>query len=316
MATGPMQFGLSNNAGADQTTLRSTVAPDPTGIPTGTLLVRNEGTGAAVVGEQVGNSSRPAIDGSNAGGIGVSGQSETDRGVVGESQLGDGVVGVSGSRNGVQGISSSQAASGVYGENLSEGGYGVAGRIVSSEAGLYSTAVYGENNGYGAAVYGFSQNGYGGVFVGPEFTGSNLTDSGGLRVVGEIVKTGGHFSEALPHPDGSMRRMYAPLSPESFYEDFGRGELVEGRCYVTLDPDFVRVLGIEDGNYHVFLTAEGDSKGLYVSDRQRDGFDVREQEGGTSSLTFSYRVVAVRTGRKPERMASLAETKELVDAAR
>jgi hypothetical protein len=310
-----MQFGLSNNAGADQTTLRSTVAADPTGIPTGTLLVRNEGTGAAVVGEQVGNSSRPAVEGANAGGIGVSGQSETDRGVLGESQLGDGVVGTSGNRNGVQGTSSSQAASGVYGENLSEGGYGVAGRIVSSAAGLDSTAVYGENNGRGAAVYGFSQNGWGGVFVGPEFTGSNLTDSGGLRVVGEILKTGGHFSEALPHPDGSTRRMYVPLSPESFYEDFGRGELVEGRSHVPLDPDFVAILGIDDGGYHVFLTSEGESKGLLVSDRQRDGFDVREQEGGASSLTFSYRVVAARSDRRPERMASFVEERGPFDPA-
>jgi hypothetical protein len=314
MATGPMQFGnngVGNNAGPAQTTLDSTVALNPSGIPTATFLVSNEGTGAAVVGQQVGSSERPAIEGENAGGIGVSGQSETGRGVLGASQAGDGVAGISDNRNGVQGTSSSQAASGVYGENMSGGGYGVAGRIVPNTGGLNSVAVYGENNGFGAGVYGFSQNGYGGVFVGPEFTGSNLTNSGGLRVVGEIVKTGGHFSEALPHPDGSMRRMYAPLSPESFYEDFGRGELVEGRARVPLDPDLAAVLGIEHGDYHVFLTPEGDSRGLFVSDRQPDGFDVREQDGGTSTLTFSYRIVAVRSGNKPERMAALVEEETL-----
>jgi hypothetical protein len=70
------------------------------------------------------------------------------------------------------------------------------------------------------------------------------------------LKTGGHFSEALPHPDGSTRRMYVPLSPESFYEDFGRGELVEGRSHVPVDPDFVAILGIDDGDSHVFLTSK------------------------------------------------------------
>jgi hypothetical protein len=53
-------------------------------------------------------------------------------------------------------------------------------------------------------------------------------DSGALRVVGDIVKVFGEYSEALPHPDGSHRLLYAPLSPESWYEDYGRAQLVEG----------------------------------------------------------------------------------------
>ena len=76
------------------------------------------------------------------------------------------------------------------------------------------------------------------------------------------------------------------------------------------------VLGIEDGDYHVFLTPEGNSRGLFVSDRQPDGFDVREQDRGTSTLTFSHRVVAVRSGHKPERMAALVEEATLFDATR
>jgi hypothetical protein len=44
----------------------------------------------------------------------------------------------------------------------------------------------------------------------------------------------------------------------------------------------------------VFLTPEGDCRGLYVSDKRPHQFEVRELQGGTSSLTFSYRVVAKR----------------------
>jgi len=61
---------------------------------------------------------------------------------------------------------------------------------------------------------------------------------------------------------------------------------------VRLDRDFRAVA--DTRHYHVFLTAYGDSKGLFVSRRTRDGFQVREQGGGTARVRFSYRVVARR----------------------
>ena len=116
-------------------------------------------------------------------------------------------------------------------------------------------------------MYGYSETGYGGVFITGQ-AGSNVpwVNSGGLRVVGDIVKTFGEYSEALPHPDGTQRLMYAPLSPDSWYEDFGRAELVAGGAEVELDIDFAAVVGIDDGSYHG-STPEGDTGGLYVSGR-------------------------------------------------
>jgi hypothetical protein len=167
-------------------------------------------------------------------------------------------------------------------------------------------------NGAAAGVYGYSETGYGGVFItGQVGGGAACAASGGLRVVGEIVKTEGEFTEALPHPDGSQRLLYAPLSPESWYEDYGRARLVEGSAEVELDADFVAVLRIEDGEYHVFLTPEGDTHGLYVDSRSARSFIVREQQAGTSSTTFSYRVVAKNKHRRPERLARLEEPEEL-----
>jgi hypothetical protein len=80
-------------------------------------------------------------------------------------------------------------------------------------------------------------------------------------------------------------------SPESWFEDFGTQKLVKGRAEVTIDPKFAAVVR---GEYHIFLTPYGDSNGLYVARRSRRGFLVREQEGGTKSLVFSYRIVARR----------------------
>jgi hypothetical protein len=313
-----MQFGADNNAGPNQpnqTTLRAQISNQAT------LVVRNEGPlageGLEVVGGYLGVK---ATADSGPDGFGV--QAEAGTGILARSTgSGNGVLARSPQRNGVQGESGSYNASGVYGEN-SAGGWGVAGRTY----GLLNedrAAVLGESlrdpstpaggpNGKAAGVYGYSETGYGGVFITGQ-AGSNVpwANSGGLRVVGEIVKTQGEYSEALPHPDGSQRLLYAPLCPESWYEDYGRAQLVEGRVEVELDTDFVAVLGIEDDEYHVFLTPEGDSHGLYVESRSARSFIVREQQAGTSNTTFSYRVAAKNKHRQPKRLAMLKESEEL-----
>jgi hypothetical protein len=80
---------------------------------------------------------------------------------------------------------------------------------------------------------------------------------------------------------------------------------------VELDPDFVAILGIDDGSYHVFLAPEGDTTGLYVSNRDARAFTVREQQNGTGSLAFSYRIVRKHSHRPVERFARLEEDPEL-----
>lgn len=333
MATGPMQFGADNNAGPNQpnqTILRAQNNAQET------LVVRNEpaggltaGSGLRVEGGPVAVRATGGLGLDLPGGIGVQGYAD-GTGVIGEGQTGvfgnsvsngNGVWGRSPQRNGVQGVSGSYNASGVYGENT-VGGYGVAGRTFGLLNGDRA-AVLGESlrapgtdpsgpNGKAAGVKGYSETGYGGVFSTGQ-AGSNVpwVNSGGLRVDGEIVKSNGEYSEALPHPDGSQRLLYAPLSPESWYEDYGRAQLVGGRVEVELDTDFVAVLGIEDGEYHVFLTPEGDTQGLYVESRSARSFIVREQQAGTGNTTFSYRVAAKNKHRQPKRLAILEEPEEL-----
>jgi hypothetical protein len=122
MATGPMQFGATNNAGAtlaNQTVLRAQNSAQAT------LVVRNEqagaqppGNGLEVVGGPVG--AQATADFSNDG-FGVIGEAGTGvlgighgsgAGVRGRSAgAGDGVSGISPQRNGVQGVSNSYNAS-------------------------------------------------------------------------------------------------------------------------------------------------------------------------------------------------------------
>jgi hypothetical protein len=70
---------------------------------------------------------------------------------------------------------------------------------------------------------------------------------------------------------------------------------------VALDVDFAALADVE--NYHVFVTAEGESSGLYVSARTPTTFEVREQANGSSTLQFSYRIVARRADVEHERLA-------------
>jgi hypothetical protein len=227
-----------------------------------------------------------------------------------ENLGGTGVIGQSLFGNGADG---NPLGFGVWGESRS-GGIGVHGQTAGrpkDRRGTVNSAVKGVNTGVGNGVEGRAREDladcFGGAFFGrPAPPAASFANSGALLIDGMVVKKRGAYADALPHPDGSERLLYSMLSPDSACEDFGRGELVEGRAHVELDPDFAAMLRIgEDSDYHIFLTPEGDSNGLYVSSRSAAGFEVREQQGGASSLTFSYRVVAKRKDEQPVRFARL-----------
>jgi hypothetical protein len=119
-------------------------------------------------------------------------------------------------------------------------------------------------------------------------------------VQGDFILTGGTKSAAVPHPDGSHRLLYCMESPECWFEDFGAARLRRGRARVKLNGDFAAA--VRTGSYMVFLTVEGDSCGLYVSRKDKTGFEVRESQDGASSVKFSYRVVAKRKDVDAQRM--------------
>jgi hypothetical protein len=152
----------------------------------------------------------------------------------------------------------------IYG--ISAKGHGLVGATAAAGA----AAVVGATNGVADA--------YGGVFYGP------------VIVSGDFTVFGGAKSAAVPHPDGSHRRLYCVESPESWFEDFGRGTLACGEATVALDPDFAAVVDASD--YHVFLTAYDSDAYLNVVDQSPGGFRVRAN--GAAEGAFSWRVVAKR----------------------
>ena len=89
-------------------------------------------------------------------------------------------------------------------------------------------------------------------------------------------------------------------------EDYGTGVMERGVALVRIDPGFAETI-TGDANYHVFITPRGDSESLYVINATAGGFEVRESRGGTSSLTFDYKIVAKRRGYEAQRLIDVTE---------
>jgi hypothetical protein len=90
---------------------------------------------------------------------------------------------------------------------------------------------------------------------------------------------------------GTTRMSYSARTTTPVMEDFGEAQLVDGHGYVKLDAALSDVID-ERNTYFVFITPEGDSNGLYVSQKTPAGFTVREQRAGHSTLAFQYRILA------------------------
>ncbi len=129
---------------------------------------------------------------------------------------------------------------------------------------------------------------------------------------GSLTVVGGAKSAAVPHPDGSHRRLYCLESPESWFEDFGTGRLECGRAQIPIDPDFAAMVDLSDD--HVFLAESGRHHALAVTSRTPAGFVV-EADTTLATLkgrkdvdltgTFSWRVVARRRDIRAERLATV-----------
>ena len=279
-----------------------------------------------------------AIEASSAGygSTGVSGSTPADDGIgVGGEATGNGGTGISGTATG--GYDAFDGNSyGVYGNATSGTGvFGTNGASYSNSfEGLapykYSAGTWGDTNVAGggaivAAVAGTADNNSAGYFYnksadyasivayneypGPTglfkvFKASSPDGTCGVGGTGDLSCTG--QLKSLVSASGGARKVetYAMQSPENWMEDFGSGVLERGVAVVTIDPAFADTV-TADASYHVFITPEGDSKGLYVIRKTATSFEVRESGGGVSSLSFDYRIVAKRRGYEAQRLTDV-----------
>jgi hypothetical protein len=159
------------------------------------------------------------------------------RGVQGLSHGAHGVYGQSRDANGVRGeipVTSASNTIAVYGLNNSSfagpgpgaGGFGVYGLSAKGHGLVGATAAPG-----GAAVVGATNSvpgAWAGAFYGP------------VAISGDLIVFGAK-SAAVTHPDSSYRQLYCVESPESWFEDFGTGQLVDGRAEISIEKGSARL---------------------------------------------------------------------------
>ncbi len=267
---------------------------------------------------------------SSATSYGVYGFSPGAAGVYGyDTKSGSGVLGASANGNGVKGETSFPSSgkgtfqeAGVLGEDLStDSGYqdaGVAG-IATNGNGVYGSST--NNNGVygysydGSGLYGVTQIGYavtaesvgtgGGLYADGGSGEAIIAQSDGLSLLtengsstatmsldasGNMILLGNLTVDGTVTQGSTTKPAISSPGRGGQVESVGDGSLAGGSAYVTIDPDFAKQLD-PSKSYHVFLTPDGDSKGLYVSGKTATGFTVRENQGGRSTLPFDYRIV-------------------------
>jgi hypothetical protein len=286
-----------------------------TNSSSGNGVFGSSSTGTGIFGESSGTSYTA---------IGVEGVSNSPiaYGVAGSNgSSGIGVYGTSVSGDGVYGGANSSTAYGVFGINTSTGGagtYGIMGSpsiwgpgILPTGAGVWGdTGLVPGNSTTYAGVLGTAGPAAAGLFLsngGDTLMAFNYDSSGYPFFVenvsnatycyvdpaGDLICTGS--KNAVVPIDGGKRKvaLAAIESPENWFEDFGSAQLVNGVAVIQLDPDFIQSVNTEK-DYRVFPVPNGDCRGLYVTKKSANSFEVRELGGGASNIRFDYRITAIR----------------------
>lgn len=284
------------------------------------------------------------VYGSSAHGFGVNGTTNDGVGVLGMATATDAGIGVHGVSNlnigspyhvGGVGVQGDSEGTGVIGTSAGNAGstvpyidtipvgvsgagpHGVKG-VVGGSSGRYPDLVAGVIgfSGYGvagstAALAGYARGSsdvFDGLATDPKGNLEYITvasiDYKGNEVLAGTLTTHGTPMIRTQSATGAVAS-YSARAASPTMEDFGKATLRQGVAYVALEPTFAST--IDRSNYLVFVTPEGESRGLYTI-QTPGGFQVRENGGGRASLMFDYRVVARPLDTKAVRFPAMSNT--------
>jgi hypothetical protein len=243
----------------------------------------------------------------NSGTSGISnGTTGSGHGVYGRSSNGQGVYGTSSADNGVEGHSTGSGSSGVAGIQR--------GASTGSGDGVYAESADTTNLYEALEAKADNANTY-------IFEGFNAATDGLCTIDynAALACTGGAVVKNVRtrHRNNNGRQVlaYASESASATIEDVGTGRMVAGVANVALNRDFASTID-SNSPYHVFLTPMGDTRGLYVSAKTPAGFQVRESQGGHSTLAFDYRIIARPLDAENDRLSLAPAPRSVRDAPR
>ena len=89
--------------------------------------------------------------------------------------------------------------------------------------------------------------------------------------------------------------MASPEAPEALFQDFGTGQLVNGKVHITLDPILSKNIAVDEKHpIKIFIQLNDECNGVYVTNKSGRGFDVVELKNGNSNANFSWMITATR----------------------
>jgi len=213
---------------------------------------------------------------------------------------GVGSVGVFASNN-----STTAGAMGIYGQTVASSGTGTGAGVVGANTAAPSSAstnigtvgIIGYTTTTGAAggaLYalmkagGYFENDVTFTYVGATSGGTNY------KVLGP-----GTAATIIDDINNKPVVMFCTEAPEVLFQDMGTGKLVNGKATIKLDPTFAKNIAVnEKHSLRVFIQLEGDCKGVYVTNKTADGFEVVELNSGTSNVSFTWTVYGNRINEK------------------
>jgi hypothetical protein len=240
-------------------------------------------------------------DAPNVAGYGLAGESYSPGGTASYALSAQGVGVSADSESGEQGLPSVQAITGTDGTELFDAG--VSDTNTSNVLSLSTVLSSVSDNGSGEVITNGAASSdlqlNGDIYI----TGAIYTNcDGNVPYETSTANCGNETLTRVRSSGGSDYQMYASAHANKTVEDEGEAELRGGVAHVALDPSFASVISTREP-YLVFTTPQGDTRGLYVTNRTASGFDVRETQGGRGTLTFDYRIVAHPYGERVARMA-------------
>ncbi len=259
-------------------------------------------TGTGVIGST--NGGPYAIVGSATGsGVGVSGVSSKGPGILGNSSSGNGITGQTHTGNAVE--ASAAAGTALYAHSSSAGNAIVAFNNTNAPT-IYARNTAGNGLDIGSTNVGViarapASGGY--PFMGINNSGGTVfyvSGNGDIHYAGSLL----NFARVS---GGATVMSFSARTTLPTVEDTGSAQLVGGVATVRLDPTFAASID-RVSSYRVFLTPDGDTRGLFVATKTPVGFVVRETQGGRGSFTFDYRIVATAVGEAGKHIAVVNES--------
>ena len=251
-----------------------------TGFGVDGVNTNTNGTGLFAIGNNaagtyLGSGSGAAINGNGIGTFSIAKTAASGVGIIG---VGNNLTGS---------ILSPAVGCGVSGVGTQYGIWGIATTTVNTTGTSTSTT-----NGAAASAGGYFEVDAAGVPQTWAYVGvREVAGAGGLRkIIGP-----GTVNTIVKDLIGNRVALSCPEAPENLFQDYGQGQLINGKAHIIIDPIFAKNIVVNEKHpLRVFVQLEGDCKGVYVTNKTGTSFDVIELNGGNSNIPFSFSITANR----------------------